>query len=136
MTFASYMRREHIVPLRQIATWRRNFERRAVLDCRCYGQHSYENESRTEIRTEPFIRAVFVLDKTCSYNFARIMVQFASYLRHVLFFPRINGPNAWFRYNHYYGRKNCSACFYCERISLKRKSKTVYRSSFYFTIKR
>ena len=57
-----------ILPLWQIATWRRNFERRAVLDCRCYGQHSHENESRTEIRSEPFIRAVFVLDKTCSYD--------------------------------------------------------------------
>ena len=46
-----------------------------MLDCRCYGQHLHENESRTEIRLEPFIRAVLVLDKTR------------------LIFPRINGPN-------------------------------------------
>ena len=28
---------------------------RAMLDCHCYGQYSHENESRTEIRREPFI---------------------------------------------------------------------------------
>ena len=52
----------------QIATRRRNFETRAMLDCRCYGQHSHKNESRTEIRREP--RAVFVLDKTFSYKWS------------------------------------------------------------------
>ena len=26
-----------------------------MLDCCCYEQHSHENESRTEIRSEPFI---------------------------------------------------------------------------------
>ena len=31
-------------------------------------KHSHENESRTEIRREPFIRAVLVLDKTRSYK--------------------------------------------------------------------
>ena len=54
-----------------------------MLDCRCYGQHSRENESRTEIRREPFIRAVFVLDKTCSYKWSSSR----------LIFPRINGLN-------------------------------------------
>ena len=39
-----------------------------MLDCCSYGQHSHKNESRTEISREPFIRAVFVLDKTCSYK--------------------------------------------------------------------
>ena len=39
-----------------------------MLDCRCYGQHSHENKSRAEIRQEPFIRAVFILDYTCSYK--------------------------------------------------------------------
>ena len=57
-----------ILPLLQIATWRSNFETRTMLDCLCYGQHSHENESRIEIRREPFIRALFVLDKTCSYE--------------------------------------------------------------------
>ena len=57
-----------ILPLSQIATWRRNFETRAMLDCHCYGQHLHENKPRTEIRREPFIRAVFILEKTCSYN--------------------------------------------------------------------
>ena len=41
---------------------------RATLNCRCYGQRSHENKSRTEIRREPFIRAVLVLNKTCSYK--------------------------------------------------------------------
>ena len=54
---------------------------RAMLDCHCYGQHSHENESRTEIRREPFIRAVLVLDIH--------MVQFASNLRRVLFKTRL-----------------------------------------------
>ena len=71
-----------ILPLRQIATWCRNFERRSILDCRWYGQHSDENESRTEIRCEPFIPAVFVLNKTCSYKWHSSL----------LMFPRINGP--------------------------------------------
>ena len=53
-----------------------------MLDCRCYGQHSRENESRTEIGREPFIRAVFVLDKTCPYKWSSSR----------LIFPRINGP--------------------------------------------
>ena len=57
-----------ILPLSQIATWRRNFETCAMLDCHCYGQHLHENKPRTEIRREPFIRAVFILEKTCSYN--------------------------------------------------------------------
>ena len=43
-------------------------ENGATLDCRCYGQHSHENDSRTDIRREPFIRAVLVLDKTCSHK--------------------------------------------------------------------
>ena len=39
-----------ILPLRQIATWRRNFETRAMLDCRCYGQHSrVKNRNKTRI---------------------------------------------------------------------------------------
>ena len=54
-----------------------------LVGCRCYGQHSHENESRTEIRREPFIRAVLVLDKTCSYKWYSSR----------LIFPRINGPN-------------------------------------------
>ena len=41
-----------IFALRQIAARRPKFETRAMLDCRCYGQHSHENESRTEIRRE------------------------------------------------------------------------------------
>ena len=58
-----------ILPLWQIMDYPyRNFETRTMLDCRCYGQHSHENESGTEIRREPFIRTVFVLDKTCSYK--------------------------------------------------------------------
>ena len=36
----------------------------------------------TEIRREPFIRAVLVLDKTCSYKWYSSR----------LIFPRINGP--------------------------------------------
>ena len=56
---------------------------RATLDCRCYGQHSHENESRTEIRREQFKRAVVVLDKTFSYKWYSSR----------LIFPRINGPN-------------------------------------------
>ena len=52
------------------------------MDWSCYGQHSHENESRTEIRREPFIRAVLVLDKTCSYK----------WYSSCLIFPRINGP--------------------------------------------
>ena len=57
-----------ILPLRQVTTWHCNFETRAILDCRCYEQYSQENESRTEIRREPFIRAAFVLDKTYLYK--------------------------------------------------------------------
>ena len=53
-----------------------------ILDCRCYGQHSHENESRTEIRREPFIRAVLVLDKTCSYKWYSSR----------LIFPRVKWP--------------------------------------------
>ena len=48
--------------------WRGNFETRAMLVCRSNGQHSHENESRAEIRREPFLLAVFVLDKTCLYK--------------------------------------------------------------------
>ena len=48
-----------ILPLRQIATQRRNFETHAVMDCRCYGQHSLENESsnrnKTQKGSEPFL---------------------------------------------------------------------------------
>ena len=48
-----------ILPLRQIATQRRNFETQAVMDCRCYGQHSLENESsnrnKTQKGSEPFL---------------------------------------------------------------------------------
>ena len=36
--------------------------------CRCCGQHSHENEATTLIRREPFMRAVFVLNKTCLYK--------------------------------------------------------------------
>ena len=53
------------------------------MDCCCYGQLSHENESRTEIKREPFIRAVLVLDKTCSYKWYSSR----------LIFPRINGPS-------------------------------------------
>ena len=56
-----------------------------LVGCRCYGQHSHENESRTEIRREPFIRAVLVLDKTCSYKWYSSR----------LIFPLINGPNVY-----------------------------------------
>ena len=55
-----------------------------MLDCRCYGQHSHKNKSRTEIRREPFVRRAFVLDKTCLINGA---------VRIILYFPCINGPN-------------------------------------------
>ena len=93
MTFASYTRLERIVRMRAflartsfsspepVVSWSRGREtwsqikpsgsgdeNGATLDCRCYGQHSHENESRTEIRREPFIRAVLVLDKTCLYK--------------------------------------------------------------------
>ena len=54
-----------------------------MLDCHCYGKHSHKNESRTEIRCEPFIRAVFILDKTCLYKWCSS--------HHI--FPCINGPN-------------------------------------------
>ena len=74
MTFASYIRRERIVKF--VNFWR------ATLDCRCDGQHSHENESSAEKRCEPFIRAVFVLDKTCSYKWYSSR----------LIFPCINGP--------------------------------------------
>ena len=50
------------------------------------GNILHENESRTEIRREPFIRAVLVLDKTCSYKW------YSSRLQTRLIFPRINGP--------------------------------------------
>ena len=53
-----------------------------MLDCHFYGQHSHENKSRTEIRREPFTRAVLVLDKTFSYKWQSSR----------LIFPRINGP--------------------------------------------
>ena len=55
---------------------------RQLLDCHCYGQHSHENESRAEIRRKPFIQAVFVLDKTCSYKWYSSR----------LIFSCINGP--------------------------------------------
>ena len=55
------------------------------LDCRCYGQHSHKNKSRAEIRREPFIRAVFVLDYTCSYKWYSLR----------LIFPCINGLSVW-----------------------------------------
>ena len=53
-----------------------------MLDCHCYGQHSHENESRAEIRRKPFIQAVFVLDKICSYKWYSSR----------LIFSCINGP--------------------------------------------
>ena len=57
-----------------------------MLDCRCYGQHSHKNKkSRAEIRREPFIRAVFVLDYTCSYKWYSLR----------LIFPCINGLSVW-----------------------------------------
>ena len=77
MTFASYIRREALYAC--VNFWR------ATFDCRCYGQHSQENESGTEIRREPFIRAVLVLDKTCSYKWYSSR----------LIFPLINGPNVY-----------------------------------------
>ena len=62
----------------------KTLKRAPMLDCRCYGQHSHEKESRTETRSEPFIPAVFVFDKTCPYKW---------YIKTRLVFPRINGPN-------------------------------------------
>ena len=56
-----------------------------MLDCHCYEQHSHKNKSRAEIRREPFIRAVFVLDYTCSYKW---------YSLHLIF-PCINGLSVW-----------------------------------------
>ena len=56
-----------------------------MLDCRCYGKHSHKNKSRAEIRREPFIRAVFVLDYTCSYKWYSLR----------LIFPCINGLSVW-----------------------------------------
>ena len=59
--------------------------KRTMLDCRCYGQYSHENESRAEIRREPFIQAIFVLDYTCLYKW---------YSSHLIF-PCINGRSLW-----------------------------------------
>ena len=56
-----------------------------MLDCHCYEQHSHKNKSRAEIRREPFIRAVFVLDYTCSYKWYSLC----------LIFPCINGLSVW-----------------------------------------
>ena len=56
-----------------------------MLDCSCYGQHSHKNKSRAEIRREPFIQAVFVLDYTCSYKWYSLR----------LIFPCINGLSVW-----------------------------------------
>ena len=54
-----------ILPLWQITTWRRNFETRDMLDCRCYGQHSH-------------IRAVVVLDIT--WDQALFSFRFENYI--------------------------------------------------------
>ena len=51
-------------------------------------EHSHENESRTEIRRAPFIRAVLVLDKT----YARINGTVRVLFKTRLIFNRINGP--------------------------------------------
>ena len=56
-----------------------------MLDCHCYEQHSHKNKSRAEIRREPFIPAVFVLDYTCSYKWYSLR----------LIFPCINGLSVW-----------------------------------------
>ena len=56
-----------------------------MLDCHCYEQHSHKNKSRAEIRREPFIRAFFVLDYTCSYKWYSLR----------LIFPCINGLSVW-----------------------------------------
>ena len=50
--------------------------------------YSHENKSRTEIRRETFLRAVLVLDKTCSCINGTVRVLFKTRL----IFPRINGP--------------------------------------------
>ena len=88
MTFESFIRRERI-KYAYVNFWH------ATLDCRCYGQHLHENESRTEIRCEPFVRAVLVLDKTCSYKWysLRLIILRRVLCKTRLSFPRINGPN-------------------------------------------
>ena len=41
-----------ILPLWQLTTWHRNFETRAMLDCRCYGQFTWKRvKNRNKTRT-------------------------------------------------------------------------------------
>ena len=53
-----------------VRRWRKGFfvvmqgegnsrSRGQMLDYRCYGQHAHENESRTEIRREPYLYELF-----------------------------------------------------------------------------
>ena len=65
-----------ILPLRQIATQRRNFETHAMMDCRCYGQHSLENGSRNGNRTQKGSELFLLVQ----------MEEIASYLGRVIFF--------------------------------------------------
>ena len=70
MTFASYISAN--AQYACVNFWR------ATLDCRCYGQHSHENKSRT------------VLDKTYSYKWFCCIL-----CKTQLIFLRINGPNVY-----------------------------------------
>ena len=84
-----------------------------MLDCRCYGQHSHENESKTEIRREPLIRAVLVLDKTCSYKWYSSR----------LIFRRTNGPIMSL-----YARRHIRSCRNIDVYAKCQDGSTVYGS--------
>ena len=60
-----------------------------MLDCRCYGQHSHQNESRTEIRLEPYLYELF----SSKIRPARTSGTVRVLCKTRLIFPRINGPS-------------------------------------------
>ena len=60
-----------------------------MLECRCYGQHSHENESRAEISRREHSYEPF----SSSIRHARINSTVRVLFKTPLIFPRINGPN-------------------------------------------